>query len=167
MKLLFIFLLAFGIFTCGSDDKSEDNPTSPLATDMVSTQPDTPTVTMNDPVDDLMDESSGIESIGQAQFTGDNNYNVSGSAEIFYDTSADSYSLVLSNFNSDNGPRLEVYLATDDNATSFKSLGDLKSTNGTMRYDFSSSDFDSSNTHVLIWCSAFSQNFGTAVLPFQ
>jgi hypothetical protein len=83
---------------------------------------------------------------------------------LFFNQEDNIYSLVLEEFSTENGPRLEVYLASNSSASGFETLGLLRSTNGTLRYDFSPAQFREENNHVLIWCSEFNVNFGTAVL---
>ena len=43
--------------------------------------------------------------------------------------------LALTNFKTDNGPKLLVYLSTDANATEYVNLGDLKGIDGDYSYD--------------------------------
>jgi len=75
--------------------------------------------------------------------------------------------LRLENFKSTNGPDLYVYLSTDDNASEFINLGELKANNGNQNYDIpEDADLDKYNK-VLIWCKAFSVLFGSAELSTQ
>ncbi len=72
--------------------------------------------------------------------------------------------LRLENFKSTNGPDLFVYLATDDNASEFVNLGELKANQGNQNYDIpEGTDLEKYNK-VLIWCKAFSVLFGSAEL---
>jgi len=72
--------------------------------------------------------------------------------------------LRLENFQSTNGPDLFVYLATDDNASEFVNLGELKANKGNQNYDIpEGTDLEKYNK-VLIWCKAFSVLFGSAEL---
>ena len=72
--------------------------------------------------------------------------------------------LRLENFESTNGPDLFVYLATDDNASEFVNLGELKANKGNQNYDIpEGTDLEKYNK-VLIWCKAFSVLFGSAEL---
>ncbi|WP_299293315.1 DM13 domain-containing protein [Nitrosopumilus sp.] len=74
--------------------------------------------------------------------------------------------LRLENFKSTNGPDLFVYLATDDNASDFVNLGELKANNGNQNYDIPEGTDLTKYNKVLIWCKAFSVLFGSAeVLP--
>ncbi|MCH4553502.1 DM13 domain-containing protein [Aestuariibaculum lutulentum] len=70
----------------------------------------------------------------------------------------------FTNFKTDSGPGLEVYLATDTSASSYISLGALKGIEGNYEYNLPDNiDYNQYN-HVIIWCVPFSVNFGYAVL---
>jgi len=72
--------------------------------------------------------------------------------------------LRLENFQSTNGPDLFVYLATDDNASEFINLGDLKANKGNQNYEIPDDvDLEKYNK-VLIWCKSFAVLFGSAKL---
>ncbi len=72
--------------------------------------------------------------------------------------------LGLENFQSTNGPDLFVYLSTDDNASEFVNLGELKANKGNQNYSIPEvADLQKYNK-VLIWCKAFSVLFGSAEL---
>ncbi len=68
------------------------------------------------------------------------------------------------NFKSTNGPDLYVYLATDDQASDFVSLGLLKGNIGNQNYEIPEGVDLSKYNKVLIWCKAFSILFGSAEL---
>ncbi|MDU8886995.1 DM13 domain-containing protein [Yeosuana sp. MJ-SS3] len=72
--------------------------------------------------------------------------------------------LAFTNFKTDSGPILEVYLATDTNASDYISLGELQGIEGD--FDYSLPEGVNFETHkfVLIWCVDFSVNFGHAIL---
>ena len=72
--------------------------------------------------------------------------------------------LRLENFKSTNGPDLFVYLSTDENASDFINLGELKANNGNQNYDIPADTDLSKYNKVLIWCKAFSVLFGSAEL---
>lgn len=70
----------------------------------------------------------------------------------------------FSNFKTDNGPILEVYLASDTSASNYITLGVLKGVEGNYQYVLPTNvDFKVYN-HVIIWCVDFKINFGYAVL---
>lgn len=95
-------------------------------------------------------------------FSGANNYTVSGTVEVVNDNNQKR--LVFKNFSSSNGPDLRVYLATTTGATTFISLGNLKSTNGQQVYDISGMPDFSQYKFAVIWCQRFSVLFGAAEL---
>ncbi|WP_220462862.1 DM13 domain-containing protein, partial [Nitrosopumilus sp. b2] len=72
--------------------------------------------------------------------------------------------LRLENFQSTNGPDLYVYLATDDNASEFLNLGELKANRGNQNYEIPDDADLTKFNKVLIWCKAFSVLFGSAEL---
>ena len=72
--------------------------------------------------------------------------------------------LRLENFQSTNGPDLYVYLATDDNASEFINLGELKANKGNQNYEIPDDADLTKYNKVLIWCQAFSVLFGSAEL---
>lgn len=72
--------------------------------------------------------------------------------------------LTLTDFETDPGPDLRVYLATDADATDFKDLGPLKGNVGNQQYELPEGiDLDKYST-VVIWCRAFTVGFGQAPL---
>lgn len=72
--------------------------------------------------------------------------------------------LRLTDFITDNGPLLEVYLASNELVIDFITLGELQGINGDYDYELPANvDLDRYN-HVIIWCVDFSVNFGYAVL---
>ncbi len=68
------------------------------------------------------------------------------------------------NFKSTNGPDLYVYLATDDQASDFVSLGLLKGNVGNQNYEIPEGVDLSKYNKVLIWCKMFGVLFGSAQL---
>ena len=72
--------------------------------------------------------------------------------------------LRLENFKSTNGPDLYVYLATDNNASEFINLGELKANKGNQNYEIPDDTDLSKYSKVLIWCKAFGVLFGSAEL---
>ena len=68
------------------------------------------------------------------------------------------------NFKTDDGPLLEVYLATDTSASNYITLGVLQGIEGDFDYTLPENvDFDTYK-FVIIWCVDFSVNFGHAIL---
>lgn len=72
--------------------------------------------------------------------------------------------LTFTNFKTDNGPILEVYLATDTSATNYISLGVLKGIEGDFQYVLPQNIDYSVYNNVIIWCVDFKINFGNAIL---
>ena len=76
----------------------------------------------------------------------------------------DKMKLSFTNFKTDAGPSLEVYLATDASASNYVTLGALQGVEGDYEYMLPNNiDLEVYN-HVIIWCVPFSVNFGYAVL---
>lgn len=72
--------------------------------------------------------------------------------------------LRFENFRATNGPDLFVYLATDETATDFVSLGRLKGNIGNQNYLIPPGVDLANQDTVLIWCKQFSVLFGSANL---
>ena len=72
--------------------------------------------------------------------------------------------LELIAFNSDDGPLLELYLATDLNATDYLSLGELQGLEGDFVYDLPNNINFETHKYLMVWCVDFSVNFGHAIL---
>lgn len=89
-------------------------------------------------------------------------HDVSGSASIIETT--EGMMLRLSDFHTLNGPDLRLYLATDTTAKDYVDLGPLKATDGNINYDIPPNTDADKYTTVLVWCRAFSVNFGSATL---
>ena len=78
--------------------------------------------------------------------------------------SDDGLTLTFTNFKTDNGPKLLVYLSTDNDATAYVNLGDLKGIEGDFTYTIPSGIDLSKYKIVNIWCVDFSVSFGVAEL---
>jgi len=72
--------------------------------------------------------------------------------------------LRFENFKASNGPDLYVYLATDETASDYVSLGKLKGNIGNQNYLIPPGADLSNQDTVLIWCKQFSVLFGSAKL---
>lgn len=72
--------------------------------------------------------------------------------------------LTLTGFETSPGPDLRVYLSTDRGAGDFKDLGGLKGNVGEQQYDIASGVDLARYSTVVIWCRAFSVEFGSAAL---
>lgn len=77
--------------------------------------------------------------------------------------------LTLTNFETDSGPDLRLYVSTEDPATGgelgdFRDFGALKGNKGDQQYELPASlDLDRYST-VVVWCRAFSVGFTSAAL---
>ena len=67
-------------------------------------------------------------------------------------------------FKSTPGPDVYVYLATDDRASEFVSLGKIQYNDGSQEYNIPVGTDLGKYDKVLIWCQAFGVLFGTAEL---
>ncbi len=66
------------------------------------------------------------------------------------------------NFKTINGPDLFVYLSSDEKATEFVNLGELKATEGNVNYNIPDSADLSKYPFVLVWCKQFGVLFNSA-----
>ena len=87
-------------------------------------------------------------------------HTVSGTVAL-YDTGSEKI-ILLDPFSSQNGPDLKVYLSKDQNASSYISLGILKSTTGKQSYAIPGNPDVTDYNYVMIWCEQFSVVFGRA-----
>ncbi len=72
--------------------------------------------------------------------------------------------LELIDFKSDNGPILELYLATDPTAEDYISLGELQGLEGDFIYILPQNINFDTHKYVMVWCVTFEVDFGHAVL---
>lgn len=92
---------------------------------------------------------------------GDGIHDAQGTAKILQ---LDDGSKILrfEDFKSTNGPDLYVYLATDQSASDFVSLGPLKANIGNQNYQIPEGTDLSKYDTALVWCKQFSVLFGSA-----
>ncbi len=133
-KILIIFIIAL-LSSCKEEDAT---PTAPINDDF-----DTTTATVL--------KSGTLAGIG---------HTVSGTVTIY--KSASSKTVVLDPFSSQNGPDLKVYLSKDINASSYLSLGALKSTSGKQSYEIPGNPDVTDYNYVMVWCEQFTVVFGRA-----
>ncbi|WP_371504646.1 DM13 domain-containing protein [Nitrosopumilus adriaticus] len=111
----------------------------------------------------MMEETIPISYAGKFVGVGDGIHDAQGDAYTI-PLQDGSDVLRLEDFQSTNGPDLYVYLSTDDNASEFINLGELKANKGNQNYQIpEDTDLDKYNK-VLIWCKAFGVLFGSAEL---
>ena len=72
--------------------------------------------------------------------------------------------LLLTNFTSDSGPLLELYLTNSLDVKDYISLGVLQGLNGDYTYLLPDNIDIEKYKYVVVWCVDFSVNFGYAVL---
>jgi hypothetical protein len=77
--------------------------------------------------------------------------------------------LTLTNFKTDNGPDVNIYIATSLNAVTsdYIDLGDIKGRNGTYTYSLPGGKDYTVYKYVIVWCVDFDVNFGYAALVKQ
>jgi hypothetical protein len=137
MKRIFIFLVMVTLASCKEEE-----------------------ATPNGPIDDSFDTSKAtLLKSGELVGVG---HTVSGTASIF-DT-AGQKTVLLDPYSSQNGPDLKVYLSKDAGASSYISLGKLKSTSGKQSYEIPNNPDITDYNFVLVWCEQFSVIFGKAEL---
>ncbi|HSA98157.1 MAG TPA: DM13 domain-containing protein [Candidatus Nitrosotenuis sp.] len=93
---------------------------------------------------------------------GDGIHNAQGTAKILL--LDDATFLRLEDFKATNGPDLHVYLATDEKATDYVDLGQLKANIGNQNYQLPAGVDLTKYDTVLVWCKQFSVLFGHAVI---
>jgi hypothetical protein len=110
-----------------------------------------------------MMEETKLTYTGTFVGVGDGIHDAQGTAKIISLDSGNNI-LRLEDFKSTNGPDLYVYLATNEKASEFVSLGKLKANNGNQNYEIpQDTDLEKYN-QVLIWCKTFGVLFGNADL---
>jgi hypothetical protein len=77
--------------------------------------------------------------------------------------------LSLTNFKTDTGPDLNMYLATDISSVTsdYVDLGDIKGVDGSYTYSLPVGTDFADYQYVVVWCVAFNVNFGYARLEAQ
>jgi Electron transfer DM13 len=133
-KLLFVLLTSFTLIACSKSKGSSETP-----------------VTDDKPKGTVIATAKIIE----GPVIGDK---ANGDAMIYNDNGT--WKLYLSNFSSNNGPDLRVYLATSSSASSFINLGKLKATSGSQTYDIPGNPNLGNYKYVIVWCAQFAVYFG-------
>ncbi|MCI0752015.1 MAG: DM13 domain-containing protein [Flammeovirgaceae bacterium] len=118
----------------------------------------TPTAPVNDSFDPMKET---VMELKKGTFTGVG-HSVSGTATVYDD--AGKLVVVLDPFSTQNGPDLKLYLSTDQSASQYINLGDLKSTTGKQSYEITGTTDLAQFKFVLVWCQDFSVLFGKAEL---
>ena len=137
MKQIFILFFIIVITSCKED---EGTPSGPVDD------------TFN-PVTATLIKSGTLVGVG---------HTVSGTAAIYESTGKKT--VLLDPYSSQNGPDLKVYLSKDEKASSYISLGKLKSTDGKQSYEIPDNPDVTDYKFVLVWCEQFTVIFGKAEL---
>jgi len=72
--------------------------------------------------------------------------------------------LRFEDFETINGPDLQIYLSKDNTASDIVNLGAIRGTKGNVNYEIPDGVDISKYNHVLVWCRAFSVLFSYAVV---
>ena len=72
--------------------------------------------------------------------------------------------LVFTNFRTDGGPDLRIYLAENTGLRNFIEVSRLTSTSGNFSVELPAEADPTKQRYVLIWCKAFSVLFGSSEL---
>ena len=111
-----------------------------------------------------VDAAPEVTILAQGSFI-DRSHPTSGTAKVI--TDGDQRFLRFENFATDNGPDLDVYLATgspDGDLGEFINLAELKGNVGDQNYELTDDiDLDKYTT-VFVWCTRFGVAFGAAAL---
>jgi len=125
-------------------------------------------LTVNESLSDFIEvvvaDSTIFTNSRKGEFEGANGYNVSGNCELIL--MEEELELKLkSDFNSESGPGLFVYLSNSASSVSDGiSLGELKSNEGTQSYIVEEGIELSTYDYVIIYCKPFGVPFGQAQL---
>jgi hypothetical protein len=138
-----ILFYAIALFSLASCSKSNDTATT---TQPTTFDPATATVA------------------AQGSFSGRMGYTVSGGTRAFNHSSGKKI-VLNSNFNTQAGPALVVYLSKDEaSTTGFVNLGTLTANTGQQIFDVPANINFAEYKYVVIWCVRFSVTFGVAPL---
>jgi electron transfer DM13 len=104
--------------------------------------------------------------VASGQFKGADEFHFARGSATLIETRPDRFTLRLENFSVRNGPDLYVYLSRDPKgyAAGAVELGRLKATDGAFNYSVPVGSPVDAVRSVVIWCKAFSVQFGVAEL---
>jgi len=134
----------------GQSSETVVDSTEPTATAPVSTEPDVAAVP------EIVVEASGA-------FSGTSSYDVSGEAVVLGNGTGQRF-VRFEEFESSNGPDLNVYLFNPDDPNDFIDLGELKGNIGEQNYEIAPDVDLDRYSQVSIWCVRFGVGFGSADL---
>jgi hypothetical protein len=135
MKKIIVLLFITAMISCKEDDAT---PTAPI-------------------VDNFDTTASTLLKSGELMGVG---HSVNGTVSVY--ENGTSKTVVLDPFTSQNGPDLKIYLSKDINASSYISLGALKSTSGKQSYEIPGNPDLTNYNYVMVWCEQFTVVFGRA-----
>lgn len=121
-------------------------------------------------MDKMKDDTKTMADIMPAASTGvtaqgrfvEASHDVAGRALLV--STGDKKILRFEDFDTDNGPDLRIYLATDARASDFVDLGAMKANKGNINYDIPAGTDTAKYKYALVWCRAFRVLFSYAVL---
>jgi Electron transfer DM13 len=113
-----------------------------------------------DNINDMVDTVAVLKNMGE--FVSGPFGTVTGNAEVY--KNGMQYEVKLSNFTTNNGPALHVYLAKEAMPVNFIDLGVLKSTNGNQLYAVPGMPDFGAYKYVSIHCVAYNHLFGYALI---
>ncbi|RIV24005.1 hypothetical protein DYU11_13660 [Fibrisoma montanum] len=159
MKSLFplTFVLAVGLLTgCTTTTEEIIDPTPPTT----GTTPVSGTTSVGT-TPGSMTGTTGQPTLFQGVFMS-NVHPTSGTVQV--SESNGKRTLVFTNFRTDGGPDLRIYLAENTALRNFIEVARLNSTTGNFSVELPATADPSRQRFVLIWCKAFSVLFGNAEL---
>ncbi|RYC71436.1 hypothetical protein EQG79_04645 [Spirosoma sordidisoli] len=152
--LLFVSLLALGLLVGCSTTEETINPGATTGTAPVSG-----TATVGTPASSTT--TTGQAGGLQGMFVS-NVHPTSGTVSV--QAVNGKQTLVFTNFRTDGGPDLRIYLAENTGLRNFIEVSRLNSTSGTFSVELPTSADPARQRFVIIWCKAFSVLFGNAEL---
>jgi len=149
-----------------SDDVTVSDGTADVATTETIDEPDPPAVSeppvVTEPATTEPAEPVIVTELS-GTFAGTSRYDVAGDALVLGNGTGQRF-LRFENFESDNGPDLNVYLINPNDQSDFIDLGDLSGNIGDQNYELSPDIDLGVYSQVSIWCVRFSAPFGFAEL---
>lgn len=122
----------------------------------------TPTVTPPTAVTD----TSGYFRFQESNFVSSGGHTTTGSLIVFGNkaTNPDTLMYYFKNFNTDNGPDLDIYISEELNPVNYTNIGDLKAISGNFFYKVKTTPSVNASAYIIVWCVDFNVNFGYAQL---
>lgn len=141
-RIATIALGLFMLYACSTDEMAEEN-----------------SLSSDETIEDMMEEvESGVLT---GSFINQGGYQTSGMVSVDEERTEISFN----DFSTENGPALEVWLATEVNPQTeedYISLGELQELTGDFSYELPENINYAEFNQVLIWCVEFAAPFGSA-----